>query len=139
MKRKKEKNNKKRLDNLKFYGIIKVEIKGRLKKVIKKYKNGKIRIQVPEKHLFYRYINDDVTEGFYYVAMFWEHLRIEKIEDKYYLIDLSTNKVYDVFSDLCKNPLQDLLNILTRNKVVYLKPAENYSKLFKQYIEERIG
>ena len=106
--------------------------------MIKKFKNGKIRIQVPEKHLFYRYINDDVTEGFYYVEMFWEHLRIEKIGDKNYLIDLSTNKVYDIFSE-CKNPLQALLDILTRNKVVHLLPSKNSSKLFKQYIEERIG
>lgn len=109
--------------------------------MIKKFKNGKILIQVPERHPFYREINDEVTPGFYNVAMFFERLRIEKIGEKFYLVDFSTQHVYDFFnSSLIKNPLDYLLNELTVNETVYLYPLPTHKskKLLKKYHEDRI-
>ena len=101
--------------------------------MIKRFKNGKLKLSVPKN---YRNEDGTVSEKFYHGAMFCNNLYIDTIDDNWYLIDFNTRKVYDFYNNIIQNPLQALLNILTRNKIVYLYPAPNSKILFALYMKE---
>ena len=101
--------------------------------MIKKFKNGKLKLSVPKN---YRNEDGTVSEKFYHGAMFRNKLYIDTIDGKWYLIDLSTRKVYDFYKNyIIQNPIQFLLDDLTRKEIVYL-PAQNSKVLFALYMKE---
>ena len=108
--------------------------------MIRKFKNGKLKLSVPKNHIYYRNADGTVNEEYYHCAMFWDNLYIESIEGNYYIVDFSTHRVYDYYNSyLIHNPLQSLLDDLTNNKVVYMYPlSKRESKaLLELYYKEQ--
>lgn len=105
---------------------------------IKKFKNGKIKIYIPGNDWYYRDSNGKIREEFYFDEMFMHNLYIEEIDGDFYIVDTSTNLIYDYFSSyLIQNPLKSLLEDIEKNNKIYLYPEPNSEKLFERYLIER--
>lgn len=105
---------------------------------IRKFKNGKVKLYIPKGDWYYRDSNGKIKEEFYHDEMFMHNLYIEVIDGDYYIVDTSTNLIYDYFNSyLIQNPLQYLLKDLEEKEKIYLYPEANSEKLFEQYLIER--
>ena len=108
--------------------------------MIKKFKNGKVKLSVPKNDWYYRNDDKSIKEEFYFEEMFYNNLYIEEIYGTYFIVDYETNNVYNFFNSyLLQNPLRYLLDELTENNTVYLYPlSKRESKqLLKQYYAEQ--
>lgn len=104
---------------------------------IRKFKNGKIRMQVNKNGYYW---NDDgtINESFYHDEMFINSLYIEEIQGNFFIVDYETKNVYDFFNSyLLHNPLKFLLDELAEKGRIYLYPMPEGKRLFKQYIKEQ--
>ena len=109
---------------------------------IKKFRNGKVKLYVPENDWCYRDDDGKVKEEFYFDEMELADLRIEVIEGDWYIIDFNTGRVYNYFNGyLIQNPLKYLLDDLTKNKKIYLYPLSNREskELIEKYFSEVLG
>lgn len=105
---------------------------------VKKFKNGKIKLEVKKNDWYYRDGDGKIKEDFYHDELFFNDLFIEEIDGDFYIVDTNTNLIYDYFNScLIQNPLQYLLKDLEEKEKIYLYPETNSEKLFEQYLIER--
>ncbi len=94
---------------------------------IKKFKNGKIKMQVPKNSIYYN--ENGVDENFYHNEMFMSDLYFNQINGYMYLIDFNKSIAYEIGSYLLQNPIKYILEELTNKKVLYLYPlTKKYSR-----------
>ena len=92
---------------------------------IKKFKNGKIKIEL---EAYDRQQGDEIQdiEYIYHDEMFMKDIRFTTFDGDYYLVDDNTDHVYYFGSYLCQNPLKQLLDELRESGKIYLYPlSEN--------------
>jgi hypothetical protein len=102
---------------------------------IKKFKNGKIKLQVCKKS-FYKEENGSVNENFYHDEMFMNDLYLNQIDGYMYLVDFNKSLVYEIGSYLMQNPLKEILETLENCKPLYFYPlSKKQSKSLLQDLE----
>ena len=103
--------------------------------MIRKFKNGKVKLSVPKNDWYYRNDDKSIKEEFYFEEMFYSNLYIEEIQGNFFIVDYETRNVYDYFqSYLLQNPLRYLLDELAEKNTVYLYPMPEGKRLFENYI-----
>ena len=87
--------------------------------IVKKFKNGKIKIQLD-------YMNEGTTaqeiESVYHDDMFMSDLYINQANGYSYLVDFNTGLVYELGSYLMQNPLKQILDELLEKNKIYFYP-----------------
>ena len=106
--------------------------------IIKKFKNGKIKLELETNDKCFYYgdeleVNFDVIYG----CMQMADLYIIQIDGYQCLVDYNTQKGYELESYFTQNPLQWFLNTLNENNKIYLHPlSKKQSKDLIQDIEK---
>lgn len=93
--------------------------------MIKKFKNGNIRLYAPKKGTMDDYLlNEDgsICENYYHDNMFMEDLSFNQINGYMYLVDFNTSLVYELESQNIQNPLKWLLDSIEEDGKYYLYP-----------------
>lgn len=105
--------------------------------IIKKFKNGKIKLQLEKKWDFEQYTGE-LSESIYHDDMFMENLYIDTINGCFYIIDTNKQIIYDYFNGyFIQNPLKSLLNDLESNSKIYLYPSDiDYNDYLNQIGDE---
>jgi hypothetical protein len=102
--------------------------------IIKKFKNGKLLLKTQKED--FNNTENLIDDGIYHDDMFMQDLSINQINGYQYITDFNTNRVYELGSYLMQNPLKYLLDELTENKKMYLKPVtKKESKSLLQDLE----
>ena len=94
--------------------------------IIKKFKNGKIKLQVEKCDILQ---GGTIDENVYHNDMFWDDLYINQINGYQYVTDFNTSTVYELGSHLLQNPLKWLLDTLEEDKKMYLYPLTKRESL----------
>lgn len=101
--------------------------------MIKKFKNGKIVLDIREDlRTEYYEKNIQSVEGFYHNEMFMQDLYINQINGYQYIVDWSTQRLYD----LPRNDFKLFLEELSNGKKITLEPyGKRMSKSLLQDLE----
>lgn len=96
--------------------------------MIRKFKNGNIRLYAPKKGTMDDYlINEDgsIHENYYHDNMTMSDLHFNQINGYMYLVDFNTEKIYELESQNIQNPIKWILNVLEEDGKYYLYPLSN--------------
>lgn len=100
---------------------------------ITKFKNGKIKLELEASDFDNQ---GNVREEVYHDDMCMHNLYIEQINGYQYIVDMSTQRVYELGSYLLQNPLKYLLDELKEHGMYYLYPlSKRESKSLLQDLE----
>ena len=102
--------------------------------MIKKFKNGKIKLSFPKSEIDKYWLLDDegnLKEDYYYDVMNMEDLYFNQINGYMYIVDFNTGLVYELDSQNIQNPLKWLLDYIGEYKKYYLYPL---SRKESQYL-----
>ena len=94
--------------------------------IIKKFKNGKVKLQVEKCD---RLSDGTVDENVYHDDMCCDDLYIHQINGYQYVVDFNTSTVYELGSYLLQNPLKWILDILEEEGRMYLYPLTKRESL----------
>lgn len=91
--------------------------------IIKKFKNGKIKMQLEKSDFdYYGDGNGNLKDDLYFNEIEMSDLYINQINGYQYLVDFHTQRVYELGSYLMQNPLKELLSDLEQHKTLYFYP-----------------
>lgn len=93
--------------------------------MIKKFKNGKIKLVSPKKDdqwLRDQYNDNEITDDYYHDIMFMEDISFNQINGYMYIVDFNTQLVYELESQNIQNPLKWLLDTINEAGRYYLYP-----------------
>ena len=93
--------------------------------MIKKFKNGNIRLYAPKKNSMDDYLlleDGTICENYYHENMNMSDLSFNQINGYMYLVDFNTNLVYELESQNIQNPLKWLLDSIAEEGKYYLYP-----------------
>ena len=105
--------------------------------IIKKFKNGKIKLVIETYDKIYYGDGVEVnSEDIYPDCMEMDDLSINQINGYQYIVDYNTQTVYELHYYLQQNPIKWLLKTLNNNNVLYLHPlSKKESKVLMQNLE----
>ena len=98
-------------------------------KMIKKFKNGKIKLNRPAKNDSYYWDNGVLIDEYYHDDMFFSDLYINQINGYMYITDFNTGLVYELGSYLLQNPIKYILDEITEGGRMYLYPLSKKCSL----------
>lgn len=94
--------------------------------IVKKFKNGKIKLQLEQKYDYNNNNNEIDIDNIYHRDMTMCDLYINQINGYQYVVDWNTYTVYPLISEgyhlSCYNPLVFLRDELKKNPIFYLYP-----------------
>lgn len=91
--------------------------------MIKKFKNGKIKLTAPLKSDgWLRNTDGTISEDYYHDIMFMADLYFDQIRGYIYLVDFNTKLVYELESQNIQNPLKWLLDSINDDGRYYFYP-----------------
>lgn len=90
--------------------------------MIKKFKNGKIKLSAPLKNDAYLWEGGKLQEEYYFDVMFMSDLSFNEINGYIYIVDFNTQLVYELESQNIQNPLKWLLDSIAEDGRYYLYP-----------------
>lgn len=90
--------------------------------MIKKFKNGKIKLSAPRKNDAWLWYDGELQEEYYFDVMFMEDLSFNQINGYMYIVDFNKQLVYELESQNIQNPLKWLLDSIADDGRYYLYP-----------------
>ena len=93
---------------------------------VKKFKNGKIKIELPKNDYIYRE-DGKILENFYHNEITMHDLSLESINGYTYLVDSSNEKLYDL-SLYNVIFLDEFLSLFNDKEKIYLYPTDKRIK-----------
>lgn len=104
--------------------------------MIKKFKNGNIRLYAPKKGDYLWLEDGSIDERYYHDVMFMSDLYLKQINVYMYLVDFNTSLVYELDLPLFKNPLTYILETIAEDGLMNLYPlGKRESKMLLQDLE----